>query len=227
MRFLFAVLRFVAAAAIGAAIVGQLVHSIDFRAGQGATDVGAFLVNFFSFFTIDSNLLSVVTLLIGGVLLLRGRGAEPRWFSVLRLTTTTYMTVTLVVYNLLLRNVELPQGTTLEWSNEILHVAGPLLVLLDWLLAPGRNRLDWRHIGVVVVFPVVWAVYTLIRGPLTIEELSQAPWYPYPFLNPGLPGNSYGTVAVYVVLIAVAILAVASVLVLTSRRDWWPLRERP
>lgn len=224
VRILFAALRLIVAVAIAAAIIAQLIHSIGFRAGQGAEDVAAFLVNFFSFFTIDSNTLSVITLLIGAVLLLIRRGVEPRWFGVLRLTTATYMTVTLIVYNLLLRGVELPQGATLEWSNEILHVAGPLYVVLDWLFAPGRDRLEWRHIWIVVIFPIAWAVYTLIRGPFTIEELSQAAWYPYPFLNPDISPNGYLSVAFYVLLIAGVMLAVGAGLVWVSRRgERWPL----
>lgn len=227
MRTVFVVLRLATAAAIAIAVVAQLVHSIGYRADQGATDVGAFVVNFFSFFTIDSNVLAAVAMLVGAVILLVARGAEPRWFTVLRLAATTYMTVTFVVYNLLLRNVELPQGTTLWWSNELLHVVGPFLVILDWLLAPGRNRLEWRHIWIVVVFPIVWAAYTLLRGPFTIEELSQAPWYPYPFLNPDISPNGYLSVSFYVLLIAGIMLAVGAGLVWVSRR--WarpPITER-
>ena len=216
MRTVFVVLRLATAAGIGAAVVAQLVHSIDYRAAQGATDVGAFLVNFFSFFTIDSNVLAAVAMLIGVVLLVRR--VEARWFTVLRLTATTYMTVTLIVYNLLLRGIELPQGATVAWSNEILHVVAPLLVMLDWLFAPGRSRLDWRHIWIVVVFPIGWAAYTLIRGPFAIEELTRAPWYPYPFLNPDLSPNGYLSVAFYVLLIAGIMLAVGAGLVWVSRR---------
>lgn len=225
MRFLFVALRVLAAAAIAAAVVGQLVHSLAYRADQGATDVGGFLVNFFSFFTIESNVLSVVTLLIGAVLLLVSSGPEARWFTILRLAATTYMTVTFVVYNLLLRGVELPQGTTLEWSNEILHVVGPLYVILDWLFAPGRGRLDWRHIWVVVVFPIVWAGYTLIRGPLVTEELTGANWYPYPFLNPETSANGYLSVSFYVILIAAVMLGVGAAAVWVTRRGRWPLRS--
>jgi hypothetical protein len=224
MRLLFAALRLGAAAAITAAIVGQLLHSLDFRAAQGATDVGGFLINFFSFFTIESNALSVATLLIGAALAVLTKGDDRPWFAALRLITATYMTVTFIVYNLLLRNVELPQGTTLDWSNEILHVFGPLFVILDWLFAPGRRRLEWKQIWLVVVFPVVWAAYTLIRGPFAIEELSQAPWYPYPFLNPDTSANGYLSVSFYVILIAGVMLGVGAAAVwVTRRRERWPL----
>ncbi|MEO8528951.1 MAG: Pr6Pr family membrane protein [Pseudolysinimonas sp.] len=226
MRPLFAVFRVIAAAAITVAIVGQLLYSLDYRAGLGAKDVGAFLINFFSFFTIESNVLSVAALLIGAVLLFATKGVEGRWYTILRLITTTYMTVTFVVYNLLLRNVELPQGTTLEWSNEILHVIGPLCVIVDWLFAPGRGRLEWKHIWAVVIFPVAWAAYTLIRGPFVVEELSGANWYPYPFLNPDTSPNGYLSVSFYVILIAAVVLGVGAAVVWVSRRRTnWPLAK--
>ena len=56
MRALFTVVRVAGAAAIIAAIVGQLTTSYTFWTQQaGLTDVSTQYVNFFSFFTIDSN----------------------------------------------------------------------------------------------------------------------------------------------------------------------------
>ena len=200
---LFVVLRIVAALAIGAAVVGQLVTSIAFWQSQGLTNLGFQIVNFFSFFTIESNVASVVVLVIGvGLTALR---RNPMWFTVLRAVVVTFMVTTGIVYNLLLRGIELPQGSTLEWSNEILHVWGPLYLLIDWLFAPGRQRLEWKHIGTIVAFPIVWAVYTLVRCPYAIDERTGAPWYPYPFLNPDLSANGYLSVAFYVILIAAVI----------------------
>ncbi len=203
MTALFLVLRLVAALAIGAAVVGQLVMSIAFWQSQGVTNLGFQIVNFFSFFTIESNVASVVVLVMGiGLTLLR---RNPMWFTVLRAVVVTFMVTTGIVYNLLLRGIELPQGSTLDWSNEILHVWGPIYLLVDWLFAPGRLRLEWKHIGTIVAFPIVWAIYTLVRGPFAIDERTGAPWYPYPFLNPDLSANGYLSVAFYVILIAAVI----------------------
>ena len=41
------------------------------------------------------------------------------------------MVVTGVVYNLLLRGIVLDQGTTVPWSNEVMHLVGPAFMLLD------------------------------------------------------------------------------------------------
>jgi hypothetical protein len=203
MTALFVVLRIVAALAIGAAVVGQIVTSLAFWQAQGLTDIPFRLVNFFSFFTIESNILATVVLIMAvGLTLLQ---TNPMWFTVLRAVATTFMVTTGIVYNLLLRGIELPQGSTLDWSNEILHLWGPLYLLVDWIVAPGRLRLEWKHIGTIVAFPIVWAVYTLIRGAVTYDPLLDGGWYPYPFLNPELSVNGYLSVAFYVILIAAVI----------------------
>ena len=59
------------------------------------------LVNFFSFFTIESNLLAIVVLLIGGV----GDPQSERWAYV-RGAATLYMVITGIVYAALLANEE-------------------------------------------------------------------------------------------------------------------------
>lgn len=219
VRLVFALARLAVAAGIVAAVVGQLITTFDFWAAAGVNDPAALITNFFSFFTVDSNVASAVVLVIGAVLLLTRDSDDPRWFATLRGVVVSYMVVTGIVYNLLLRSIELPQGATLGWSNEILHVVAPLWMLLDWMLAPGRRPLPWSTIGKVVAFPIVWAVYTLIRGPFTPNLLTgDLVWYPYPFLNPFLPGNSYVTVAFYILLIAVVIGAAGAGVIWLSRR---------
>lgn len=219
MRVLWAILRIVFAGAALAAIIGQMAHSIEQVVSSGRS-VGLFVWNFFSFFTIESNSLTVVVLLMGAYFLLTRKGEDTHWFTVLRLVLFTYMSTTGIVYNLLLRNVELPQGTTVPWSNEILHLIGPAFIIIDWLFAPGRIPLPyWKTIRVVVIFPIIWAAYTLIRGPFIPNELTgESYWYPYPFLNPNISPNGYLSVSFYVILIAVIIGLVAALGVYISRR---------
>ena len=219
MRPLFIALRVAGALAGAAAIVGQLIVSLDFWTATEVRDISTSVTNFFSFFTIQANVASAVTLAIGAVLLLRGTAdaVDPRWYGVLRACVTTYMVTTGVVYNLLLRGVELPQGSTLGWSNEVLHVVIPIVLLVDWLFAPGRRRLGWGVVGIIVIYPIVWIAYTLIRGPFIFNDLTQASgWYPYPFLNP-LGEGGYGTVVRYSAIIAVLIGAVGVGVVAISR----------
>lgn len=218
-RVLFVIVRLVVAAAVCFAIVRQLTTSLDFWRAGGVENVTVYVVNFFSFFTVEANLIAAAAALIGGALLVAGRMPDPRWLLVLRLCATAYIATTGIVYNLLLRGIELPQGSTDALSNELLHVVVPVLVVLDWLFAPGRRPLSFTNVGIVAIYPIVWVVYTLVRGPLTADPLrGVTTWYPYPFLDPSLSPLGYGSVAIYVVAIAVVICGVGALLVWVARR---------
>lgn len=205
---------------ITAAILAQLTRTID-TAAAGQTPHGGHLPtmvgNFFSFFTIQSNVAAAVALAMGSVWAWRhGSTPEPRWLTVLLACTSTYMIVTGLVYNVLLRGIELPQGTTVPWSNEVLHVVGPLVMLADVLWSPGRRALAWRAIAVVVCFPILWVIYTLVRANLIVSPMTGDPWwYPYPFLDPHVVPGGYAGVAGY----AVVICAVAAFVVWVGRRE--------
>ena len=217
MRIPFAVFRVLAAALIVAAIVAQLQRSYGNWIAAGVTDVSFQFVNFFSFFTIEANALSIAVLLIGAIYAF-ARKPDSVWFNVFRGSVATYMITTGVVYNLLLRNVELPQGTTVAWSNEVLHVVAPLVLLIDWLFAPGRLAMASKAVWVIISFPLVWGVYTLIRGPFAFDEILQRNWYPYPFLNPDTSANGYLSVAFYMILIALVVGAAGAGVISLSRR---------
>lgn len=215
-----------AAAALGlAAIIAQLARSVE-NALAATTEWGQHLptvaANFLSFFTILSNLLAAIVLIVAAVWALRHRHdeeREPGWLAVLLVCVSTYMIVTGIVYNTLLRGVELPQGVTVPWSNEVLHVVFPLFLLVDLLFAPRRRALRWRAVAIATIFPIVWVVYTMIRANLIIAPATgEAWWYPYPFLNPHIVPGGYLGVAGYIVGIAIAIIGVACAVVWVGRK---------
>ncbi|CAH0222647.1 Pr6Pr family membrane protein [Microbacterium sp. Bi121] len=213
-----------AAAVLGlAAIIRQLTLSLG-NALSSETAWGGHLptviANFFSYFTILSNVLAVIALVIGGLWRLRTRRtaeAEPAWLATLLACASTYMIVTGIVYNLLLRNIPLA-GISDVWTNETLHVVIPLVMLADVLFAPRRRALPRGAMLTAVIFPIVWAAYTLIRANFITSPATGNPWwYPYPFLDPHLQGGYLGVIA-YILGIAVAIIAVAAFVVWVGRR---------
>lgn len=223
-----ALLRLVVAALILAAIVAQLAKSIG-TAAELDRDVVTTAANFFSFFTILSNLATAIVLAWAGTWFLavgrRGsepQSAEPPALALCLAAVTTYMLVTGIVYNTLLRSVELPQGAApIPWSNEVLHLIAPLFMLADLLLAPRRRALPWGAVWAVLVLPLGWIAYTTIRGPLVVNPITGAPyWYPYPFLDPHSPATGgYVGVIAYVAAIA-TLIAAAAILVV-----WWGRRR--
>ncbi|MFK4851292.1 Pr6Pr family membrane protein [Microbacterium sp. ZW T6_19] len=220
-----------AAALLGtAAIIAQLSQTLR-NAFDSQTEWGGHIptvaTNFFSFFTIESNVLAAVALAIAAIWAwTAGRGAErePTWLATLLVCASTYMIVTGIVYNLLLRGYALPQGQTVPWSNEVLHVVIPVFLLADVLFAPRHRAMPWNRVLVAAVFPIVWVVYTLIRADFIVAPATGDHWwYPYPFLNPHFIPGGYAGVAVYIVGIAVAILAVAAGVVWVGRRRAAPV----
>ena len=221
-RAVFIVTRLLVAATIVAALVTTFSGSWSDWTRAGYPDLGTLVTNFWSYFTVESNAAAAVVLLAGAILLIRGRSNDPAWFTLLRGCVVAYMTVTGIVYNLLLRGVPV-SGAALEpfaWTNEVLHVLGPVYLILDWLLAPGRRPLQWNRIAVILTFPLVWVVYSLVRGPLVYDQvLVRQTWYPYPFLNPALSQNGYLSVAFYVILISVVFGGVGALVIWISRRQ--------
>lgn len=198
-RRLVGVLRILLAVLVLAAILTQILDQLAHDAFEPA--------RYFGFFTIQSSLMNVLVLGVGGVLALR-RAAEPELLARVRMSTLAYAVITGAVYNVLLRN-QPADGTFvgLDWPNEVLHVWAPLLIVLDWLLAPGRPALAWKRIWFAIIYPAAWLVYALVRGSLT-------GWWTYPFLN---PADGWLMVFVYILGIAAAISAIAAAAIGLSR----------
>lgn len=162
--------------------------------------------HYFAFFTIESSMMNVVMLLAGGAYAL-SHARDTVLLSTVQLSTLCYAIVTAAVYNLLLRGVPTSDYVGIQWPNEILHVWIPIFLLLDWILGPGRARLPFRSLWVVISYPLAWAIFTLVRGPFY-------GWYPYPFIN---PANGIPSLIGYIVGLTVFIVLIASLAILRSR----------
>ena len=154
---------------------------------------------FFAFFTIQSNLFGVAVL---AALVARGDRPRSATLEILRGAAALYLTITFVVVTLFLSGADVQ--LELQWVDFALHTLFPVVVVLDWLLAPPTTRLGVRHALVWLSYPLVWVTLTLIRG--TADG-----WYPYPFLDPANGG--YASVALYFVTILVFFLVVGMALI--------------
>ncbi len=174
------------------------------------------VVNFFSFFTNLSNLFAVVVFIVGGVRTLLRRPGSRAW-DVVRLIAVVNMVFVGLVFNLLLTEVA---GGVLPWVNVVVHMVMPVAVLVDWLVLPVGRRLPWAAAGLGLVVPVLYSVYSLVRGAVTS-------FYPYPFYDPEALGG-YGPVALYMVvlLVALAVLSVALVGLARLAGHFWKQRSR-
>jgi hypothetical protein len=154
--------------------------------------------NFLSYFTIQSNLIAVAVFLIGAA---RWRAAPSRTWDLIRGAAVLVMTVTLIVFALLLSGTDV--NTALLWVDLVVHRVMPIAVMIDWMVDPQQGRISFTGSLRWLLYPLAWAAYTLVRGAAT-------GWYPYPFLDPSNGG--YATVALYVVAILVLGTALCAVI---------------
>ena len=169
------------------------------------------LGNFFSYFTVLSNLYAAAVLVATGAW--AGERLTDRC-EMLRGAAVLYMGMTGLVYALLLSGVDVQ---TDGYSNWVLHRIVPLLVVLDWLYEPPERPIDVRSALGWLVFPLLYLLYTLVRGPIV-------DWYPYPFVDPTRDGG-YVRVALNSVGIGVGFV-VATWLVTAAARWAGARRER-
>ena len=98
-----------------------------------------------------------------------------RIFNRLRNTGLLMITMTMVLYHLLLAGTSNPQS----WyavSNLLQHYITPLVTILVWLLVGPRGRFPFSDTFAVFIIPITYLAYTLIHGAM-------ASVYPYPFFN--------------------------------------------
>lgn len=161
---------------------------------------GTFLAgNFFSSFTIQSNLLMCCVFIISALVFMTHKTSQRLiWW---RGASTLYMIITAAVFSALLSGLDQGASTALPWDNLVLYYIVPIAAIVDWLFLDPPSRLpSFRAALTWLGYPVAYLLFSLGRGLFT-------DWYPYPFLNPAL-SNGVG-----VAVTAFAITAFSSALV--------------
>lgn len=164
------------------------------------------VANFFSFFTILSNLLVAVCLT---ACFLIPQSAAGKFFqrAEVKSAIAVYIFIVGLVYNIVLRKLWSPAGWQLVVDN-LLHIAVPVLYVLYWYFFERGKKLKWKHLFYWLIFPAAYLIYTLIRGAMVN-------WYPYPFVDAGNIG--YAKVAVNSLGVLAAILIVGSLILLLNK----------
>jgi hypothetical protein len=189
------------------ALAALAVVAMAYQFFKTGNESGFTAANFFSFFTIQSNLLGVAALV---ALALVARDRRTPIFDGTRSAVVLYMALVGIVFALLLSGLQEELQTTTPWVDFVVHKLMPVALVADWLLDPPRHRLPWWTVPVWLAFPLVWLTYTLVRGEA--ED-----WYPYPFVDVSELGYD-GVLARSVGLTAGFMLAGAAVLWLGNRR---------
>ncbi len=188
------------------AAAGALTVALVFQIVEKTLNNDMVPEEYFTYFTILTTILAIAVTATGGVMAIRLPVDTVR-YTLARMSILTYAVVTAVVYNVLLRGIPDEGFVVSPWPGEIMHVWIPIVLVVDWLVSPGRPALRWTGLRIVVIFPLAWLALTLLRGALTA-------WYPYPFLE---PATGWFSVATYIVGIAAFIVGLASLAIAYSR----------
>ncbi|RXZ42576.1 Pr6Pr family membrane protein [Crenobacter cavernae] len=184
----------------------QLYHGVAAGLAQGVPwPISVF--NFFSYFTILTNLLLAAGLTLP-LLFPDRRFSRFLGRPAARSASLTYIAIVGVVYELLLRELWHPTG--LQWLADLmLHDAIPLGYFVYWVLYVPPARLRWHDALRWLAYPAAYLGYTLLRGTFLGH-------YPYPFLN--VLHLGYEGVLLNSAFLAMAFFAMGSLVVALDAR---------
>ncbi len=137
----------------------------------GNTSAIGRLLDEYSYFTVVSNLLVAVILTI---LVFKPAG-HGNIFKVLRLDTLLMITVTGIVFWVLLAPTSNPQELN-RITDLLFHTLVPIFTVAVWLVVGPRDWIRWWMVFAALIVPLLWAGYTLVRGSIITA-------YPYDFMN--------------------------------------------
>ena len=162
--------------------------------------------NYFSYFTILTNLLIAICLTS---VLVSPSSRLGNFFSKVTVQSALalYIFIVGLVYNTILRGIVTLAG--LEWiTDNILHVVVPVLFVIYWLVFVPKRILKYKDGMPWIFYPLVYLVYSMIRGSIVH-------WYPYPFLNADVFG--YQKVVVNIVGMVAAFFVVGLLMIAVNR----------
>lgn len=131
-------------------------------------------LDYFSYFTILSNVLVAATFTVAA---LAPQSAAGRFLlgPPVALATAVYITVTGTTYYVLLSSLYDLSGWELRF-NHLLHYVMPPAFVLFWLAFVPKGTLRLRNLLWLLVPGLVYGAYTLAHGAVS-------GWYPYPFVD--------------------------------------------
>ncbi len=204
MRTTARLLHAIVALAATAGVLLELERAITGGAGVAPTHTER-IVRLFSYFTIQSNILVLVT----SWLLAWRPDLGGRVFRVARLDALLCIAVTGLVFHTVLAQDGAELTPSGNLAGFLLHTLSPAGAVIAWLLVGPRPRFDGGTVWWSVAYPLAWIVYTFVRGAFV-------GWYPYPFIDVSTIG--LGRALLNTGAVAVVFLALAWLLGVVDRR---------
>jgi len=205
-------------ALMGTAVIIMRVAFYEFEYVPGYYEIDYGRFNFFSFFTVQSNIyVSFYLFCVAFAAFGNDRAKKIAFNPMVRLTVTTYILVTGAVYC-----AGIPMGMTppLSWDNfqhamlgtvqVFHHMVMPPFVFVLFLIPPTERKIEKKKLPLVGIYPLVYSIFSIIRGAFSNPE-----FYPYPFYRPDffwnmlLKGHEMNTVAAYFLMLPMLFIGIS------------------
>lgn len=164
-------------AAVGwLALVLQFVLQSRVAAELGLS-VGEGIIRFFSYFTIQVNILSALVLTAFAI-----KASSDEWLvhPFVRSAVAVYIATVGLGFSALLRHLRPSAGA--PWIADVtLHDVMPIGYLVFWLTCVRKAGLRWYDPLLWLIYPLFYIAFVLMRGKLS-------DFYPYPFIDAGSLG---------------------------------------
>ena len=198
-----------------------IIHRLSYYAYEfdpefNPVDYGKF--NILSFFTVQSNILVAFYLMLTSLAVFGNKNAQKIAFNpTFGSFVTTYIIITGAVYC-----CGIPLGFTppFKWDNpnhfmlsfiQVLHhMIIPTLMLIIWFIPPTDKKVNKKKIWSVGIYPLVYSVFSIIRG-----AVSDPDFYAYPFYRPDFlwdmlfSGKPINSVLAYLIMIPELFLGIS------------------
>ena len=157
--------------ATGVVIVPQFGPSYFGGHADGLAGSIPRVIDNLSYFTIWSNILVAITT----TMIYRNMNRSSQRLKVLRLSSLMMISVTMLVYILILAPDANPQSWNV-YTDLLLHYITPPVTILVWLFFGPRKWISWKIIFSSLLIPITYILYTFARGAVIGK-------YPYGFIN--------------------------------------------
>ena len=196
------IVAFIGAALGWFAVIAQLYLIITNR----VVSVPGTVLRFFSYFTIDTNILVALCFTF---IFLGNKSPLGKLFTKATTITalTVYITIVGIVYNTILRLTWDPQGLA-RVVDELLHSVIPVYFILFWVIFTPTEGLKYKQAFSWLTYPLVYIFYAVIHGAIT-------KFYPYMFVD--VTRHGYGKVMFNAGLILLAIFVLSLILIATGK----------
>lgn len=154
------------------ALIGWFALIGQYFAAHSGSLVGT--IDYFSYFTILSNIL-VATTLTSAALAPQSALGKTLLRPPVATATAVYISVTGLTYFLILSSLYDLKGWVLFFDHLLHYVMPPAYVVL-WLVFVPKGRLRLTTAAWALIAPLIYAAYTFVHGPWT-------GFYPYPFVD--------------------------------------------